>query len=398
MDYNRVMLNPSMRYVFPLFVFLHALVVLLGSGGNMGLLVVIGKRRLFRDPTYLFLANLAVSDFIKAALVLPLTLANLLLQGWVFGSFLCYALSMLQTFPIHASMLTYVLLAADRYRLVVHPMKSRLPAGLCVLGVWIVSICVVLPFAAYIKYFDLELLLGPQFKGMGFCVVNQERRVEEYLRAMFVVFYCLPLAVIAFLFIRVSAEIKALESAGMMSSGTEEAMPSTSETSYQSRATLSTAMSEHGRIEPEGASGDSGLHRGYSGRFYLATDADEIDMKKEKRGQRYLITMVTLFAICWCPINLLILVTHFVMENEDNSGHFDITYATLTFIGYLSTCMNPTLFAYWHMSDSTRDRLRGYFRFSNRRRSSEHSDSPRRRELLNDNFRNGYTSHSKDYL
>jgi hypothetical protein len=52
---------------------------------------------------------------------------------------------------------------------------------------------------------------------------------------------------------------------------------------------------------------------------------DDIDVYKEKRTQSYIITMITLFAICWCPLNILILVQYFVHENGDNSGHFDIT-------------------------------------------------------------------------
>jgi hypothetical protein len=67
---------------------------------------------------------------------------------------------------------------------------------------------------------------------------------------------------------------------------------------------------------------------------------DDIDVYKEKRTQSYIITMITLFAICWCPLNILILVQYFVHENGDNSGHFDITYITFIWFGFLSTCTN----------------------------------------------------------
>ena len=205
---------------------------------------------------------------------------------------------------------------------------------------------------------------------------------------MFVILYCLPLAVIAFLFIRCSMEIKVLESTGAAATTADDALPSTSETSYQSRVTWSSAL----ETDLERTS-DASAARGsqYGDRFYMATDADDLDLKKEKRGQQYLITMVILYAICWCPINILILVTHFVLENEDNSGHFDVTYATLTFIAYLSTCTNPVLFAHWHMSESTRDKLIDYLQFNNMRRTSEHPDEQRRHDqLLEDGPKNVY--------
>ncbi len=120
----------------------------------------------------------------------------------------------------------------------------------------------------------------------------------------------------------------------------------------------------------------------YSEPIHDDTD-EEIDVRKEKRTQKYMITMVTLFAICWCPVNILILVTHFVYETDNNVGHFDITYPTFLFFGFLSTCVNPVLIASWQMSNQTKDRLRGYFRFSNRsrRRSSAHSSTSRTTEI-----------------
>lgn len=255
----------------------------------------------------------------------------------------------------------------------------------------VVAVCVVLPYAVYLKYNDLGLLFGPALEGVGVCWVNQERHIEEYLRAMFVVLYCLPLAVIAFLYIRVSVELKSFEGTTSMSMHIDENVQSLSESSYQSRVTWSN-MADN-RIEPEGCSNES--HHRFE-RYAPPSDIeDEMDIRKEKRTQKYMITMVTLFAICWSPINILVLVTHFVFENEDNTGHFDITYLTFTFIGYLSTCINPILFASWRMSDSTRDRLKGYFRFSNRRRDSNHSEISGCQEPSANTCNNGHTASNR---
>ena len=75
------------------------------------------------------------------------------------------------------------------------------------IGVWGLAFCAVLPFAGHIKYVDIGRLLGPEFYGVGVCFNSFEPYVQQYLRAIFVLTYCLPLLVIASLFIRTSAEL-----------------------------------------------------------------------------------------------------------------------------------------------------------------------------------------------
>lgn len=372
-DFTRPHVRWSLRYVYPLFMFLHAVVGLFGLCGNVGMIIVMGKRRLYRDQSFFYMGNLAFSDIIKCMFVLPVTLANLLIHNWIFGSFMCFFLPMIQCFPIHSSMLTYLMIAIDRYRLIVNPFKSRTPAGLCIIGVWVAAVCVVLPYAVYIKYIDLGAILGSRFHGVGFCYISQERHIEEYIRAMFVTLYALPLAIIGFLYVKVSAELKSKESVNVtvhFSAQNDSCVQTQTENTYLSRGvTWTDPDSEAARIDPDGASSESRQPKSYSDRTTQDSD-DDIDLVKEKRTQSYLITMTTLFAVCWCPLNILILVQNFVHENRNNTGHLDITYITFTWFGFLSTCVNPVLFASWMMSSSTKDRLKGYFRFSSRRRST----------------------------
>ncbi|KAK7477083.1 hypothetical protein BaRGS_00031669, partial [Batillaria attramentaria] len=302
------------------------------------------------------------------------------------------------------------------YRLILHPFKSRLPAGLCVIAVWVTAVCTVLPFAIYIKYIDLGATLGEEFEGVGICYVAIEERIEEYIRALFVTLYVMPLAVIAFLFVRISAEIKSRETSTISihfatqntHSGTTAATAARELIDHACKAssTWSTAHVTSGapasrgvEVPPPASIGDDLHHLGLRGvsnpgaggspgsgsrdsavrikSFATAATErstqdsdDDLDPGKEKRTQNYLITMTTVFAMCWCPLNILILVNYFVHENDTNEESYDITYITFTWFGFLSTCTNPVLFASWRMSNATKDRLRGYFRFSNRRHNT----------------------------
>jgi hypothetical protein len=351
-------IKTTLLYVWPLFVVLHALVGLGGVCGNAAMLTVIVRRRLYRCSTFFFLGHLAFSDLFKAAVVLPITVATMMMGNWIFGSFLCYFLPMMHSFPIHASMLTYMLMAIDRYRLILYPMKSRIPARLCMIASWVGALCAALPYAVYVNYYDLGVLVHPALDGVGVCWMAMSKSSQEYIRAMFVVLYCLPLAIMAFLYVRMSAEIKSADSPSV-SVHFEENMHSDS--TYHTNVNWSPSESErfHDSLQFQ-CPRDSGDDE----------DNGEIDPRKEKRTQKYLISMVMLFGMCWCPIHILMLVNHLVIETDDNQGHLDITYLTFTIFGFMSTCTTPVLFASWFMSDQTKDRLRGYFRFSNRRQSA----------------------------
>ena len=365
-DFTQPHIKRSVRYVYPLFVFLHAVIGLLGFVGNTAMIIAMGKRRLYHDQTFFFLGNLAFCDVIKCVFVLPISLANMLIQNWIFGSFMCFFLPMIQIFPIHASMLTFLMIAIDRYRLIVNPFKTRVPAGLCTIAVWVCAICVVLPLAVYIKYIDLGAFLGRRFDGVGICYINKERQVEEYLRAMFVTLYVMPLAIIAFLYVKVSAELKSRENSAAVVHYSVANGGTTSGSSHNEdfAPKVTWACDDDQRQEAS-----TSVPRDYNERSTHDSD-DDIDLGKEKRTQNYLIAMVTLFAMCWCPMNILLLVHYFIHETDDNRSHIDVTYITFIWFGFLSTCVNPLLFASWRMPSSTKDRLKGYFRFSNKRRRS----------------------------
>jgi hypothetical protein len=96
MDFSKPHLRPSVARVFPLFVFLYAMVVIVGTISNIAVIWTIIKHRLYRNPTYGYIINLAIADIVKCVLVLPISLTILLVQNWIFGSFLCYFLPMLQ--------------------------------------------------------------------------------------------------------------------------------------------------------------------------------------------------------------------------------------------------------------------------------------------------------------
>ncbi|XP_075221865.1 prolactin-releasing peptide receptor-like [Lycorma delicatula] len=252
-------------------------------------------------------------------------------------------------------MLTFVLIALDRHRFLQDPIKPRVPAFVCATGSWLMAICIVLPYPIYTTYIDLEKHINAQFKGVGICAVNLADDMQEYVRGLFIAMYVLPLAVIAYLYVKMSRELEDQDGplAFML---------------YEARSQRNSHTPHHYR---EGQCESHFRYRSPTVNFDLYEA--ELDMRREKRTQKYLISMVTIFAICLCPLTVLRLAKLALTETYENSGHFDITFTMFVWIAFLPTCSTPILYASWRMSRSTKERLRGYFRLSNRhmRRSCE---------------------------
>lgn len=95
-DFSKPHLRQSVVNIYPVFVFLYAVIVIAGVLSNFAMIYSIIKEKLYRDQTYCYLINMALGNLVKCIFVLPISLMVLLIQNWIFGSFLCYFLPMLQ--------------------------------------------------------------------------------------------------------------------------------------------------------------------------------------------------------------------------------------------------------------------------------------------------------------
>lgn len=96
--------TPYLRHTFadsyPLVVFTYLVIIGLGVVANSLEIYTILRRKLYENATYVYLINLALADLIKCLFVLPVSITTLLLQNWIFGSFMCYFVPMLQVSKI----------------------------------------------------------------------------------------------------------------------------------------------------------------------------------------------------------------------------------------------------------------------------------------------------------
>lgn len=92
---------------------------------------------------------------------------------------------------VYVSTLTSLAIAVDRYFVIVHPFRSRMRLGVCLLLIviiWIVGISISLPLAIYMRFDSIKCDVNLQFRSMI---------VKLFLSCSLVFFYLFPLGILA---------------------------------------------------------------------------------------------------------------------------------------------------------------------------------------------------------
>lgn len=68
-----------------------------------------------------------------------------------------------QDIPLHAALLTHLLIAWDRMRWLNDPINSRFPAFVCSCATWLTGMVIALPYPIYTTYLDLGVSIFALF-------------------------------------------------------------------------------------------------------------------------------------------------------------------------------------------------------------------------------------------
>ncbi|XP_034234014.1 neuropeptide Y receptor type 4-like, partial [Thrips palmi] len=346
-------IKTTLESSYPVIVAMYALLVVSGAVLNLGLLGLVLLRRLHHQNTMCLLANLALAHLVQCLAGIPITLTVMLVTNWVLGRFLCYFLPMLQDIPMHVSVLTFVIMAYDRYRFIEDPSKQRLPAVVFAIGTWLTASCIVVPYPIYTTYLHIEEYIprsgdAQDSPDIAVCFANLGNNIHDYMRCIFVLMYVIPAIVAAYIHGQTSRMLKDKQTVTLVLYDTRAA---------RSPRTSSASVHGYRRSVPMRNS------------LYVAPHAGtaELDLPKEERTQKYLVSMTSAFFVLVAPLNILRVIKSELNETYENTAHFDMAYSVLVWISFLPTCTMPLFVAAWVLSRSEKERVRGYFRFSNRR-------------------------------
>ena len=131
-------------------IFCYCVLLLFSVLGNILLVVIVKRNKRMQTITNYLIVNMAVSDILVTVLAIPRRITEVLLgpRRWLFhgllGSLLCKSLSFFQDISTAVSILSLVVIAIDRHRGIVHPLRKQLfnPGKLCKIVIpliWITS-------------------------------------------------------------------------------------------------------------------------------------------------------------------------------------------------------------------------------------------------------------------
>ncbi|KAM4819541.1 neuropeptide Y receptor type 6-like isoform 1-T4 [Thomomys bottae] len=286
--------------VLLLFLAAYAVVLILGLLGNLSLIVIIVKKqREAQSVTNILIANLSLSDISVCVLCIPFTVTYTLMDHWVFGDLMCRLTSYVQSVSVSVSIFSLVLIAVERYQLIVNPRGWKPGVSHAYWGVvfvWSLSFLLSVPlFLAYHLTDEpfLNLSLPADLDGHWVaCVETWPSRTNQLLfsTTLFLLQYFLPLGFIFVCYLKIVLYLR-----------------------RRSRKV--------GRREKEGRFSES------------------------RRVNAMLVATVATFGACWLPLNVFNVIFDWHHEAL-MSCHHDLVFITCHFVAMVSTCVNPLFYGF----------------------------------------------------
>lgn len=261
----------------------YIVVITVGVVANSTILFLVARSKRLRTVTNIFIANLALSDLWLCVFCLPVQLHYQLTDYWVFGGALCRVVFSAFAVPMYVSTLSILLIAIDRYLLILYPLFHRMTAGIALALIAAnvaVSAALSIPVMFYTSLQVVDLYSVRWF----FCTEKWPSPLKRkvYTLATFALQFCLPITITSYLYCRIYARL---------------------------------------RNRPVGLN------------------------MRTTRTNRILFWIVAVFVVCWLPWNIFSLLAELDVRLVQGR-HFKIVDLSLKVFALGSACVNP-LFYCW---------------------------------------------------
>ncbi|KAH3724005.1 neuropeptide CCHamide-1 receptor-like isoform X1 [Dreissena polymorpha] len=306
---SNVMIEPHQNIEAIIVPVLFAIIFLIGTVGNVALIVTVLKNKSMRNTPNIFVVSLSVGDLFLLLFSVPFSSTLYSLTSWPFGSIVCKLNEYMQTLSLGVSVFTLTALSGDRYIAIVHPMskhmgKPKLITVITVIGIWILAMVLAIPEAVTS---DLMYSLGhmPNTGNttkipptIAFCDIYPDGRLPTwYPKAhsmfRFIVFFLVPVIIIG-AFYTMMARILVVSSRQMPC----ESVKDTSMNQQQKR-----------------------------------------QVQARVKVAKIVMTFVLIFICCWLPRHISILAGNF-FEPEYNMGWHVLKIASFC-LTFIYSCVNP---------------------------------------------------------
>ncbi|KAI1301232.1 Allatostatin-A receptor [Halotydeus destructor] len=285
--------EPSFVYdLVPIVVpILFGIIVIVGLFGNALVVIVVLCNPQMRSTTNLLIINLAMADLLFIVFCVPFTAWDYGYQNWIFGEVWCKVVQYLIVVCAYASIYTLVLMSIDRFLAVVHPIASisirtEQNASRAILVTWLTILVVCIP--AILTHEQTEyynVLDGTMYKQ---CRFSDDYSRSTYQVCFFLFAYVIPLIIVFLLYVL------------MLKRLWFGAVPG-------------------GRMSSE-------------------------SVRSKKRVTRMVVVVVVIFAVCWCPIQIVLVLKAFDAYHMNPAQV--VTQIVAHVLAYMNSCVNPILYAF----------------------------------------------------
>ena len=293
--------------------FCYCVLLLCSVLGNILLIVIVKRNKRMQTITNYLIVNMAVSDILISVLAIPRRMTEVLLGPgrWLFhgvlGSLLCKSLSFFQDISTAVSILSLVVIAIDRHRGIVHPLRKQLinPGKLCKIVIPLIWITSMGLHAVYFYTFRTVTVDTKTYCTLTWAPKFDDRKSQEtyYL----ILLFCLiivPTCIVTILYSAIILNLK-----------------------------------RNRRERCEGPSSCLTLRRS----------------KEDKKVVRIVIAILIAFIVCLIPINVYAILIFFVWDPGEVPCGIDDAGFAVHFILYSNASINPCI--YFILNDTYRKGL-----------------------------------------
>ncbi|KAL3887979.1 hypothetical protein ACJMK2_000364 [Sinanodonta woodiana] len=273
---------------------IYGLITIFGFLGNILTIAVVLLHKANRGITKYLILNLAIADLLYVMFCVPFKAIYPVLHYWPFGDIWCRIHTYLEYVCYFASMYILVLVSVDRYIALVHPiraimLRTKQHGYIALIALWIIVILGNIPFIFIAK----EVNINPEYieEQQMVCVIHFKDDTVSAI-CLFMFAYMLPMILLCVLY------------------------------GHMLKVFL-TGKSPAGQ-----------------------NNGDHSRLHANKRVTKMVVLVVTVFAVCWMPLQVIMLYTHVSKEKHSTVTFGSILYAA-NCLAYMNSCINPILYTFY---------------------------------------------------
>nr|ANO39124.1 GCR368 [Schmidtea mediterranea] len=208
-----MILKPQTSKFQIVLIIIFILLFLIGSTGNICVILCVTLFRNMRTISHVFLLNLACSDLLVFLICEPFTIASLINPDWIFGESLCRLNGVFQGTSVGVSILTLTSVCIERYIVIVgkgfNQNRFNFRHLICwVVGIWITSFLITSPLLQAYEVKEKNLTF---IKPTRYCMETwsgKNNRKKVFTTIIFILFYLLPLIFMLILYSKVGNHLR----------------------------------------------------------------------------------------------------------------------------------------------------------------------------------------------